>query len=224
MSGDWDVTCAILQTTDERADRLLRQFPMASPMQQGAEHVVRRRKLAQALLQDLLNRAIGRGPWTIVSGENGKPLIAERAGEPAFGISLTHGGNLVGVAISNIGAVGLDIEPHGRERDLAGIARYAFGPREQQTVAQGGVTAFYRIWTLREAIGKATGEGLALVTDGIDRIASGPEEGAWAQDDGRWLLLHRHLGAASLALAVRACGPAAAARWSSARIRWEGLA
>lgn len=74
------------------------------------------------------------------------------------------------------------------------MAAWGFGPRECAAIAIGGAAAFYRIWTLREAMGKATGEGLALATDRRDRFGTGPVLGAWrariAERD--WLLAHIH--------------------------------
>jgi hypothetical protein len=72
------------------------------------------------------------------------------------------------------------------------MAAWGFGPGECAAATIGGAAAFYRIWTLREAMGKATGEGLALATDRHDRFGSGPAVGAWrariAEQD--WLLAH----------------------------------
>ena len=43
-----------------------------------------------------------------------------------------------------------------------------------------GITEFYRIWTLREAIAKATGEGLVMAMDGVDRVGGGFAAGCLA--------------------------------------------
>ena len=49
------------------------------------------------------------------------------------------------------------------------MAEATFGPLETQRVGRTGERGFYRIWTVREAMGKATGEGLRLVADRLDR-------------------------------------------------------
>jgi phosphopantetheinyl transferase len=76
---------------------------------------------------------------------------------------------MVAVAMARAGALGVDIERH-RARDFAALAAQAFGPAERAEVGIHGADAFYRIWTLREAMAKATGEGLALAANGRDLV------------------------------------------------------
>ena len=104
-------------------------------------------------------------------------------------------------------------------RDHNKISAVAFGPLEQARVTEAGACAFYRIWTLREAIAKACGQGLTLATDGRDRVHDGPDEGEWATtlDGTDWALSHRFMESdLSLATAVMLSDPAqrvAHARW-----------
>jgi 4'-phosphopantetheinyl transferase len=84
-------------------------------------------------------------------------------------------------------AIGIDVECH-RPRDFGALADQAFGPVEQREVAVGGQEAFYRIWTLREAMAKATGDGLALVLNRHD-LADGVAGDRPVERD-RWSLLH----------------------------------
>lgn len=70
-------------------------------------------------------------------------------------------------------------------------------------MANQGVSAFYRIWTIREAISKATGEGLALVADGRDRVPVGMVDGVLVAADEGWLVAHEIVQPdVSLALAL----------------------
>ncbi len=87
-------------------------------------------------------------------------------------------------------ALGVDIEPH-KLRNVQAIAARAFGPEEQRLVDAGGAAAFYRLWTLREAMGKATGEGLSLAADGQDHVGVGPERRPWSVPG--WRLYHEEL-------------------------------
>ena len=66
------------------------------------------------------------------------------------------------------GDIGVDIEYLGRSRPFRDIADAAFGAGERRSVEAGGAAAFYRIWTLREALAKATGRGLPMVVDQQD--------------------------------------------------------
>ena len=74
-----------------------------------------------------------------------------------------------------------DVE-YWQPRDFTALAAYAFGPREREAVALDGISAFYQIWTLREAMAKATGEGLIATINGLDRVADTPAFGCWANE------------------------------------------
>jgi 4'-phosphopantetheinyl transferase len=142
---------------------------------------------------------------TIDTDTRGKPIVC---GASMRHISIAHTGNLVAAAASAIGPVGIDVEHRDRARDLTRLALAAFGPAECQAVASHGVSAFYRIWTIREAISKATGDGMALVTDRIDRVPVDMVDGALVAAEGEWLVAHEVIARdLSLALVVLAAAP-----------------
>jgi 4'-phosphopantetheinyl transferase len=150
--------------------------------------------LARAALRALLARNTGREDWRIVRGTFGKPFAIASSGEPGPEVSLSHSGGTVVVAMARVGALGIDIEQH-RPRDFSALAAQAFGPEEQAEVAAHGEDAFYRIWTSREAMSKATGEGLALAANGRDLVAGGAS-GAYRriEREGRvWDLTHARI-------------------------------
>lgn len=97
-------------------------------------------------------------------GEHGKPslevLSPERDGALSF--NLSHSGNLAVLAISRDGEVGVDVEKV-REIDLRIVRRF-FTDREADEIAATVTTqqlaAFFRVWTAKEAVVKATGEGI----------------------------------------------------------------
>lgn len=159
-----------------------------------------RHQLGRALAQHLLAQGT-LGPWSIETTEGGKPIAV---GEVEKYISISHTGSYVAAAMSAIGPVGIDIERRDRTRDFVGLAASAFGRAEAAAVAIEGASAFYRIWTLREAISKATGEGLLAVVDRIDRIPPKMADGVWIVTQGGWLMAHDVLEeGVSLAMAVR---------------------
>jgi 4'-phosphopantetheinyl transferase len=218
------IACSTLDVNSEHATALALRHGIESAPEPGRPAMQRRSRLARALLQEMLADDFGTGPWTLSADSRGKPFIEERATDPSFGVSIAHGDDIVAAAVSTIGTVGVDVEPHRTDRDLLRIAEYAFGCAEQGRTAAGGARQFYRTWTLREAMGKATGDGLALAADGIDRTTALPEEGAWTQEEGAWLLAHRFLqDRQSLALAVRRDPGADPAAWSFDAISWRGL-
>jgi phosphopantetheinyl transferase len=162
--------------------------------------VLARRALGRALALQLLVE-IGGGPWTIEADARGKPLVL---GPSTRYISIAHTGATIVAAASTIGPIGIDIERHDPERDLNRLALAAFGPAECAAVASHGVLAFYRIWTIREAISKATGDGLALATDGLDRVPTAMVDGAFVAAADDWLVAHQIIRQdLSLALAVQ---------------------
>ena len=114
--------------------------------------------------------ALGGTGWTIEADAQGKPIAR---GPFARHVSIAHSRNMVAAAASVVGPVGIDIEYRNPARDLDRLAQAAYGAEECRAVASGGLSAFYRIWTVREAISKATGDGMALVTDRTDRVPVG---------------------------------------------------
>lgn len=160
--------------------------------------------LARAVARAILTISTGSGPWTIEQTALGAPRARSATHSSAPSISLSHSGGWIACAASVTGAVGIDIERRKPGRDISGIASYAFG-RQEQAAAVSGEDRFYAIWVLREAIAKATGEGLPRVTDGVDRVGAGPFRSAgWSRmEDADWWLMHQRKDDVDLAVALR---------------------
>ena len=116
---------------------------------------------AHALTRIVLGRRLDRDPAELVfdrtcrCGEpHGKPTLY---GGPGF--SFTHAGAVVGVAVLSDGPVGLDVEPVRALPDLDSMARHVGAPAEP--------AAFFRAWTRKEALLKATGDGLTSPMNAI---------------------------------------------------------
>ncbi|MGH3564432.1 MAG: 4'-phosphopantetheinyl transferase family protein [Pseudonocardia sp.] len=121
--------------------------------------------------------------------QHGKPRLL---GASTPGFSLTHAGALVGVAVRPDGAVGLDVEPVRELTDLAGMARHVQSPAElTRAVAVAGPEAFFTTWTRKEALLKATGDGLSTPMSTITLAAAGAAVQEWtgegAPDGPVWL-------------------------------------
>jgi 4'-phosphopantetheinyl transferase len=143
-----------LLSADERrrADRLLRQEDRWRFVQ------------ARAALRTILARYCGAGPDAIVlrEGRNGKPELERRPSCRDICFNLSHSGELALLAFAVGTPVGVDVEavrPIPEEQELA--QRFLTA---SERLALGAVrdreSAFLRIWTLKEALLKATGEGL----------------------------------------------------------------
>lgn len=105
----------------------------------------------------------------------------ERCGEPhgrprlpgrTIEVSVSHGGDLVVVAASTVGPVGVDVEPVG-ELDH-GVTEVATHESERAAITDG--RGFTTVWSRKEAVLKALGTG--LMTDPATLVVSGPTEPA----------------------------------------------
>jgi 4'-phosphopantetheinyl transferase len=160
--------------------------------------------LARGLVRAMLDQGSGAEGWELDADDRGKPLVFSPRLGIGRAVSMSHTRGWVAAAIAESGDIGVDVERH-KERDVAALAGYAFGPAERAEAAAAGTAGFYRIWTLREAIAKATGEGLARAANRHDMAAGGPRDGLWtrADEDRLWHLGHWRIGDCSLALALR---------------------
>lgn len=106
---------------------------------------------------------------------HGKPYI--RAYGRRLHVSVSHSGDRVAVAMTSVGALGVDVEavPSTPVDDLA---RCALTPAELKVMdalpPAERYEAFARVWTRKEAALKATGHGLRISPDKLE--VSGPEE------------------------------------------------
>ena len=110
---------------------------------------------------------------------HGRPVLP---GGPGF--SLSHSGDLVGVAVRPGAAVGLDVEQVRDIADLPALAAHVWSPTERARDGTPGPAAFFRTWTRKEAVLKAAGDGLATPMADITLAADGgivawPDRGSW---------------------------------------------
>ncbi|HWR01257.1 MAG TPA: 4'-phosphopantetheinyl transferase superfamily protein [Chlorobaculum sp.] len=122
----------------------------------------RKRFIARrAILRTLLGRYLSVDPAEIRFSENssGKPQVAFPQ-QPGLRFSLSHSGNLLAFAHSPDPEIGIDIEKIDSATDLEDVAKTYFSPAEQTMLDDlpepARVQAFFRIWTLKEAVVKAS--------------------------------------------------------------------
>jgi phosphopantetheinyl transferase len=167
----------ILHRSDALADiELLSEIDLA-----------RLRRLRRA--EDRINLIIGRNllhhlicPYnkpnscTVEIGENGKPFI--RNG-PSF--NLSHSGSFVAIAVCSAGRVGIDIETFDHLVDSNELLPIVTHPVERCIVQSRAnelqqQMMFRRCWTRKEALLKATGDGLIddLTSINVELLESHP--------------------------------------------------
>ena len=103
--------------------------------------------------------------WNFLDGTHGKPRLSNPPDgtDPRFNLSHTPG--LVAVAVSDGIELGLDVEaldPTHADLDTAHAFAHPTELRLLDPNAPDFIPAFYRLWTRKEALAKATGLGLSL--------------------------------------------------------------
>ncbi|MDR3416524.1 MAG: 4'-phosphopantetheinyl transferase superfamily protein [Nevskia sp.] len=133
---------------------------------------------AHALLRSSLSRyaAVDPADWAFAAGPYGKPALYNDPALPPLCFNLSHTRNLVACVITLDCGCGVDVEIVNPSRNIHSIARMVFTDSEIAGLGlcseSEAVERFFRIWTLKEAFAKATGEGFSAELQRItfDRI------------------------------------------------------
>jgi 4'-phosphopantetheinyl transferase len=124
----------------------------------------------RAELRRLLSQRTGKSPESLVfdHGPQGKPSL------PGCEISfnLSHSGQWFACAVSSGGPLGMDIEHIHPLDDMLAMAQHFFAPAEVQrlfAIPESERTySFFECWTRKEAVIKATGEGVSRPLDSFE--------------------------------------------------------
>jgi 4'-phosphopantetheinyl transferase len=153
--------------------------------------LLRRKYIAgRTSLRQALGAALGIEPAAVPirRGARGRPELDDTVAPLDFNISHTDGGGLIGVARrepADRRRIGVDVE---REERLVGadrLARKFLSPAEQASLrgldADARRRRFLRYWTCKEAMSKATGDGIGAPFGGLTvelapapRLVAGP--------------------------------------------------
>lgn len=171
---------------DENPALLADCWPLLSPDErERAEsfrlpHLRRRHVLARGGLRQALARCCSRQPEELAFeyANLGKPKLA---GDFPGAFNLAHSGDEALLALTGQAVVGVDVEVHRPLRDAAHLAKRYFTPAESAWVLAdpaGPAERFFTLWTLKEALLKATGTGLSAPLDSFDVLpaAQGPND------------------------------------------------
>jgi 4'-phosphopantetheinyl transferase len=160
----------------------------------GRDSLRRRYIVGRALLRKLLGAAVDLAPGAvpIVRGARGRPRLDGIQGID-FNVSHTQDMALVGIARGP--RIGVDIERADRDVNADGLSRKFLSEQERATLdplaAEARRLRFLRYWTCKEAMSKATGDGIAAPFRHME-VALGEEielvHGAAPYEPERWRL------------------------------------
>jgi 4'-phosphopantetheinyl transferase len=161
---------------------------------------------ARALLRHALRVEFGVGAPRFETGTFGKPRLAG----PGPRFSVAHAKGLVACAFSGDLEVGVDAEADEPVRERDGIVNELFAPPEAAALRAADPERrdemFLRVWTLKEAVAKASGLGPALETRGFAVSLDPPglgQSGPELRPLRQWRLWRWSAGGHVLALAAR---------------------
>jgi 4'-phosphopantetheinyl transferase len=151
---------------------------------------------SHSLLRRLLARYACLLPEEIEFGYTkfGKPYLQQRPGSERIDFNLSHSGKVVLIGVTKNLPVGVDVEKIKPLADMSQIAARYFSDSEQSDLSTlsgaARTAAFYHCWTRKEAVIKASGEGLSMPLDTF-RVSLLPGEPARlikSADDRKWML------------------------------------
>jgi 4'-phosphopantetheinyl transferase len=128
---------------------------------------------AHALLRATLSEEAGLAPdaWRFRTASGGKPEIDPSLGFQDLRFSLSHTRGMAACAVGHADDLGVDVEAIDPSLRPLELARQFLAPSEAALLGDlppaRRHAAFYRIWTLKEAYLKATGQGIAGPLDGF---------------------------------------------------------
>ncbi|MEH8151542.1 4'-phosphopantetheinyl transferase superfamily protein [Aeromonas caviae] len=130
------------------------------------------RVLLRRLLAERLHCPAGSLAFHI--GEHGKPMLCNHHWQ----FNLSHSGDWLVLALCREGPLGVDIEMGLRRRPILPLAERFYAPGEylwlRTLPVQEQDSAFYRLWSRKEAVLKAHGAGIAA---GLEKVCFLPEQG-----------------------------------------------
>ena len=177
----WLIPLVVSAPQLQQCARLLSPAEKARIARLQTERDRHQHTVARSLLRLLLGEYLAVPPAAIEFnlGQYGRPALADPPVSTHF--NLSHTTDLAICAISRTCVPGVDIEHLGRDVDHDGLARRFFSDGEyaeyQNIPAASRRRAFLTCWTRKEAIAKATGEGLHLPLREIE-VTVAPDEPA----------------------------------------------
>jgi 4'-phosphopantetheinyl transferase len=128
------------------------------------------RVLAKTVTAERLGIPLESVKFDATCDDCGKPHGRPRIPGADLTLSISHSGDLIGLAATPAVPVGLDVETANRKAD-EGLIEYALSPAESEHLTglsgEEKARAFFVYWTRKEAVMKATGKGLKIPLQSI---------------------------------------------------------
>lgn len=163
----------VLASHEPRGTHLLLQ----GAERRSAQAFALRRSGETALLHCLIRLVPDVDPttWLVRRADSGRPTVRHPGVSAPVHISIAHTSGLAVAAASTSGPIGIDIESLQRRVDVDAFADTYFHDDEKELLAalppDELSDAFFRLWTLKEAYGKTTGNGLITTAEtNMDRV------------------------------------------------------
>lgn len=164
---DLQVWCAVLQCNEAELNQLghlLSAGEQERAARFGTATLRQRYIVSRVVLRSILSQCAGQPPESLRFDidPQGKPHLT---GGTGIEFNLSHSADLMLLSISRGAPVGVDVERVRTMRDAQAIAQRFFSAREARWLE--GMTevdrsrAFFRLWTRKEAMLKATGDGIS---------------------------------------------------------------
>ena len=128
----------------------------------------RRFTLCRAALRALLCDEIRcrNDQLTLGAAEHGKPFAIVQGTPARVSFNVSHSGKHGLIAVASEGRLGVDVEERTSHRNMETLIEAVFTPDERTELAliegEDRHRAFFRLWTVKEALVKAEGTGLSL--------------------------------------------------------------
>ncbi|PWU21618.1 MAG: 4'-phosphopantetheinyl transferase [Verrucomicrobia bacterium] len=179
LAHDAHIWVAGLDLTGEVPSRLRETLSRAELQQVARFHFDKLRDrfvAAHGILRVILSRYLRDNTWgkalEFKIGPYGKPALAGSYARCGLQFNLSHSDDLMLLAVTRAGAIGVDIERIRPMEDATDLVERFFSPRENSAFrklpAAQQPDAFFNLWTRKEAWLKATGEGIGSLLNRVE--------------------------------------------------------
>lgn len=179
---DLDLGTLSMRLSDQERVRMARFLREEDARAFAVSHVAMRQCLADIL-------SVDEGLLQLSQDQHSKPYL--KGYQDRLHFNLSHSKDYALIAVSEQGAVGVDIEYHRERIDCLALSERFFAKAEHAfllSVSESDrLSAFYDIWTAKEAYVKAIGQGLSYGLDRFSVVSSeiGLSDGYDLKDEGK---------------------------------------